>query len=155
MPSKKELEKIKWREPNEEDKKRLSDIERKSRVGSILILGFVALFPAVASIYIKEIINLFKHSTAGAIVGTAIFLLFEGILISQVHLKTKMKVADVVVDKLVVNRATDIGNLVTANVSQGSAKVSCVNISSKNDPKVGEKVLLYMDEKDDWTVGIL
>ncbi len=155
MMGKKWIKEVEWRDPNEEDIKKLSRIKKWNIIYSCIFLFWIlVMICAGVSIICKYISGEKMEPTSiiiGGIIGT-IFLIF---LIRRIHFKPQFKVADVIVEEIVRNNSTETGNMYTAIVSQGDVKLDGINIHTKNHPDIGEKVLLYIANNDDWSVGIV
>lgn len=155
MSDRKLIKKFDWREPTEEEKKRLQYAKRRSKVASYVLLGVVLLMLAAPLIYIKDVIYMFQNNTLGAVIAGVLFVGLIVFIVLRIHLVSKYKVTDVVVDEIVTNSSTDNGNYVTATVSQGDVVMTGVTIAMKEHPEVGSKVLLYIESNDIWSVGIV
>ena len=155
MSDRKLIKKFDWREPTEEEKKRLQYAKRRSKVASYVLLGVVLLMLAAPLIYIKDVIYMFQNNTLGAVIAGVLFVGLIVFIVLRIHLVSKYKVTDVVVDEIVTNSSTDNGNYVTATVSQGDVVMTGVTIAMKEDPEVGSSALLCMENNDTWTVGIV
>ena len=155
MSDRKLLDGFKWREPSEEEKKRLAFAKSRNKAASYVLLGVVILMIVVPAAYINDVISMFRNNSAGAVISGILFVAMIVFLISRIHLVTKYKVADVVVDEIVKNSSTDNGNYVTATVTQGKAVLTGVTVAMKEDPEVGSSALLCMENNDTWTVGIV
>ena len=155
MSDRKLLDKITWREPTDEDKKRLAFAGRRNKVASFVLLGVVILLILAPLFYIKGLINMFHNNTVGCVIAGILYIGLIVFLCFRIHLVTKYKVADVVVDEIVLNSSTDNGNYCTATVSQGDVILTGVTIAMKEHPKAGSTVLLYIENNDTWAVGIV
>jgi len=155
MSDRKQLEKLTWREPTDEEKERLGYAKRRNKVASFVLLGVVILLVLIPLIRIQDVIGMFKNNTAGCVIAGVLYAGLIIFLIMRIHLTTKYKVADVVVDKIVLNSSTDNGNYCTATVSQGDVVLTGITIAMKQHPEPGSTVLLYIENNDTWTVGIV
>lgn len=155
MSDRKLIKKFDWREPTEEEKKRLQYAKRRSKVASYVLFGVVLLMLAAPLICIKDVIYMFQNNTLGAVIAGVLFVGLIVFIVLRIHLVSKYKVTDVVVDEIVTNSSTDNGNYVTATVSQGDVVMTGVTIAMKEHPEVGSKVLLYIENNDIWSVGIV
>lgn len=155
MSDRKQLERLTWRKPTEDEKKRLAYAGRCNKTASFVLLGVVILLIIFPLIRIKDLISMFQNNTLGFVIAGILFVGLIVFLISRIHLVSKFKVADVVVDEIVLNSSTDNGNYCTATVSQGEVVLTGVTIAMKKHPEKGESVLLYIENNDTWSVGIL
>ena len=155
MSDRKLFEKITWREPTEDEKERLAYAGRRNKTASFVLLGIVILLIIFPLIRIKDVISMFQNNTVGFVIAGILFAGLIVFLISRIHLVSKFKVADVVVDKIVLNSSTDNGNYCTATVSQGDVVLTGITIAMKKHPEKGTKVLLYIENNDTWSVGIV
>ena len=155
MSDRKQLERLTWREPTDEEKDRLAYAGRRNKATSFVLLGVVILLIALPLIRIKDVISMFQTNLVGFVIAAVLFAGLILFLILRIHLTTKYKVADVIVDEIVLNSSTDNGNYCTATVSQGDVVLTGVTIAMKEHPEAGTAVLLYMENNDTWTVGIV
>ena len=155
MSDRKQLEKITWREPTEDDKARLAYAGRRNKAASFVLLGVVILLAAVPLIRLKDMIFMFQNNTIGFVIAGVLYAGLIVFLILRIHLTTKYRVADVVVDEIVLNSSNDNGNYCTATVSQGDVVLTGITIAMKKHPEAGSSVLLYIENNDTWSVGIV
>ena len=149
------LEKIAWREPTAEEKERLAYARRRNKVASFVLLGVVILMIVVPLFYIKPLLAMFVNNTVGFVIAGILYAGLIAFLCMRIHLVSKFKVADVVVDEIVLNSSTDNGNYCTATVSLGEVVLTGVTIAMKKHPEKGAAVLLYIENDDTWSVGIV
>lgn len=154
MSDRKLLKQFSWRTPTDEEKERLAYAGKRSRIASYVLLGVVIILVIIPLIYFNDLILVFQNNIIGAVPGTVIYAGMLIFLILRIHLVSKFKVTDVVVDEIVRSN-TDNGNYVTATVSQGDAVLTGVTIAMKKHPEAGSKVLLYIENNDTWSVGIV
>ena len=155
MSDRKLLEKITWREPTAEEKERLAYAGRRNKIASFVLLGIVILLIVVPLFYIKTLCAMFLNNTVGFVIAGVLYVGLVAFLCMRIHPVSKFKVADVVVDEIVLNSGTDNGNYCTATVSQGETVVTGVTIAMKKHPEKGAAVLLYIENGDTWSAGIV
>ena len=155
MSDRKLLKKITWREPTAEEKERLAYAGRRNKVASFVLLGVVILMIVVPLFYIKPLLAMIVNNTVGFVIAGILYAGLMAFLCMRIHLVSKFKVADVVVDEIVLNSSTDNGNYCTATVSQGEVVLTGVTIAMEKHPEKGESVLLYIENGDTWSVGIV
>ena len=155
MSDRKQFERLTWREPTDEEKERLAYAVRRNKAASFVLLGVVILLIAVPLIRIKDVISMFQTNLVGFVIAAVMLVCLILFLILRIHLTTKYKVADVVVDEIVLNSGTDNGNYCTATVSQGDVVLTGVTIAMKKHPEAGSDALLYIENGDTWTIGIV
>ena len=155
MSDRKLLKKITWREPTAEEKERLAYAGRRNKVASFVLLGVVILMIVVPLFYIKPLLAMIVNNTVGFVIAGILYAGLMAFLCMRIHLVSKFKVADVVVDEIVLNSSTDNGNYCTATVSQGEVVLTGVTIAMKKHPEKGAAVLLYIENGDTWSVGIV
>ena len=155
MMGRKWIKDVEWRDPNEEDMKKLSRVKKAELVYSLIFLFWVLVMICAGINIIRKYMSGEKIEPASIIIGGIVSVIFLIFLIRRIHFKTSFKVADVIVEEIVRNNSTETGNMYTAIVSQGNVKLDGINIHTKNHPDVGEKVLLYIANNDDWSVGIV
>lgn len=148
-------DKIEWREPDDEDMKRIRRAIVKNKVESFILLGVLGIMLAAALVNIKNLIYMFRHNTLGGIIGAAIAIPFVIFVVRRIHLFSRYKVAEVTVEEIVMSTSSESSVMATATVSQGDLRLSGVNIFSKYHPEVGSKVLLFIENDDSWTAGII
>ena len=153
--SKDALFSIKWREPNEEEKVKLAPVRRKNRISAIIL---IVIFLVVLTICVSLIVGPIRNSSSALplIIVTALFgigfLLF---IIRRIHILSKYEVADVILEEIVRSESSVASVLETATVSQGDVTVTGVHIYCSENPPVGSKVLLFIENKDSWSSGII
>ena len=155
MGDRKILNQFSWRTPTDEEKERLSFAEKRSKVASFVLLGVVIVMLVIPFIYYEQVIFMVQNNIVGAVAAAVLYLAMMIFIILRIHLVSRYKVTDVVVDEIVTNSSTDNGNYVTVTVSQGNAVITGVTIAMKDHPEAGAKVLLYMENNDTWSVGIV
>lgn len=155
MSDRKQLERLTWRKPTEDEKGRLAYAGRRNKTASFVLLGVVILLALFPLFRIKDLISMFQNNTLGFVIAGILFAGLIVFLISKIHFVSKFKVADVVVDEIVLNSSTDNGNYCTATVSQGDVVLTGITIAMKKHPEKGTKVLLYIENNDTWSVGIV
>ena len=155
MSDRKQLERLTWREPTEDEKGRLAYAGRRNKTASFVLLGVVILLALFPLFRIKDLISMFQNNTLGFVIAGILFAGLIVFLISKIHFVSKFKVADVVVDEIVLNSSTDNGNYCTATVSQGDVVLTGITIAMKKHPEAGTKVLLYIENNDTWSVGVV
>lgn len=148
-------DKIEWRDPDENDMKRIRRAMTKNKVESFVLLGVLGIMLAAFLINIRGLIHMVRHNTLGFTIGAAVTILFVIFVVRRIHLFSRYKVAEVTVEEIVMSRSSETSIMATATVSQGDINLSGVNIFSKSYPEVGSKVLLFIENDDSWTAGII
>ncbi|MBO7424112.1 MAG: hypothetical protein J6U23_00405 [Clostridiales bacterium] len=148
-------DKIEWRDPDENDMKRIRRAMTKNKVESFVLLGVLGIMLAAFLINIRGLIHMVRHNTLGFIIGAAVTILFVIFVVRRIHLFSRYKVAEVTVEEIVMSRSSETSIMATATVSQGDINLSGVNIFSKSYPEVGSEVLLFIENDDSWTAGII
>ena len=155
MSERSQLNRIKWRQPTEDEKKRLAYADSRNKVASYILLGVLIIMIVIPLIYIKDIIFMMNNNAVGLILAGAFYLFLMIFLILRIHLVSKYQVADVIVDEIVVSTSSESGCAVTATVSQGDVLLTGVGIAMKENPEEGSPALLYIENNDTWSVGIV
>lgn len=146
---------IEWREPDDEDMKRIRRAIVKNKVESFVLLGVLGIMLVAALVNIRDLIHLFRYNTLNGVIGAAIIVPFLIFIVRRIHLFSQYKVADVTVEEIVMSTSSESSVMATATISQGNIRLSGINIFSKRYPEVGSKVLLFIENDDSWTAGII
>ncbi len=148
-------DKIEWREPDEEDMKRIRRAIVKNKVESYILLGVLGIMLVAALVRIRALIDMFRNHPVNGILGAAIAIPFVIFIVRRIHLFSRYKIAEVTVEEIVLSTSSESSVAATATVSQGDITLSGINIFSKRYPEVGSKVLLFIENDDSWTAGII
>ena len=148
-------DKIEWREPSDEDMKRIRRAIVKNKVESFILLGVLCIFLLVFLVNIRDFIAMACNNIPGVIICTVVLIPFLIFILRRIHLFSHYKVADVTVEEIVLSRSSETSIWATATISQGSTVLRDVNIFSKGHPEAGSQVLLFIENDDSWTVGII
>ena len=148
-----QYQEINWRTPNEGDLKKLASVKKSNKVAAFIITAIVIVLLCVAGVIFRN--ALISNSGYIGYILPIVIIIFAIILATKIHFVPKYEVADVIVEEIIMDRSFDTGNIYTANVSQGDVLVERVNIYSKKNPEIGSTVLMYMENKDSMSVGII
>lgn len=155
MSEKQRFDGIKWRVATEEDLEKLQSVKSHSLAASIFFVGAIVFLAICAGIIIKGQLD---HSMKNWPIALITFLIAAGFaffLIRRIHFSQKFECADVVVIEIVKTQSSESGLSFTATVAQDDVVVKNVNINRKTHPEIGEQVLLYIENKDTWSAGIV
>ncbi|MCR5226740.1 MAG: hypothetical protein K6E27_05965 [Eubacterium sp.] len=149
-----ELERIAWRDANQFDIERLDFVIRKNNfTNTALICASVFSLLVTGGLVVSQL----KNSINNWPISVVVVLIAIGCLIffiRRMHFKPAFKVADVTVEKIERTESSEMPNMYTAVVSQGGITLRNINIYCQTHPEENSKVLLFIMDRDTWSVGI-